>query len=151
MVNIRGPWTRAQLDQFLRESAIPLRLACNGSSGHPILGSFWFRPHEGRLWCATQRNARIVSRLTSDPRCAFEVASEVLPYRGVRGQGVATLRDDLGEATLRALLPRYLDDPDSEFARWLLSRAKNETAIAIEPRSVLTWDFAARMTAGAST
>ena len=143
-----GPWSDEEVERYLSGARIPLRLACNGASGHPVLASLWFVPMEGRLWCATQRSASVVSHLASDPRCAFEVAGESPPYRGVRGQGLARLHDERGESILRTLVQRYLDDPGSEFARWLLARADRETAIEIEPRSLVTWDYRDRMGSG---
>jgi len=144
-MRIKGPWRMDQIERFLGEARVPLRLACNGSSGHPVLVSLWFVERSGQLWCATQRTAHVVSHLARDPRCAFEVAEETAPYRGVRGQALATLHEDRGEPVLRALIDRYLEDPHGEFARWLLARAENETAIAIEPRTLLSWDYTERM------
>lgn len=141
----KGPWSQPEIDRFLAETRVPIRLACNGASGHPVLVSLWFTAEEGTLWCATQRSSSVVSHLRRDPRCAFEVAEESAPYRGVRGQGLATLHDDRGEPTLRELIARYLSDPSSEFSRWLLARSANEVAIAIEPQSLVSWDYRSRM------
>jgi hypothetical protein len=148
-MRLRGPWSREQVEAFLDEARIPLRLACNGRSGHPVLASLWFLPAEGRLWCATQRSADIARLLRDDPRCAFEVAPDAPPYRGVRGRGRARLEPGRGGEVLEKLIARYLDDPDSDFAAWLRSRADRETAIAIEPLRMLSWDFRERMGAAA--
>jgi hypothetical protein len=145
----RGPWSAIEIASYLADARVPIRLACNGASGHPVLASLWFVPVEGRLWCATQRSARVAAHLTRDPRCAFEVAAESAPYRGVRGQGRATLDARRGAEILRRLIERYLPDPRSEFAAWLLARADREVAIAIEPRSLVSWDYRERMGAGA--
>jgi hypothetical protein len=141
----QGPWTSEETGRFLRETRIPLRLACNGASGHPVIASLWFLPLDEKLWCATQRTASVASHLRRDRRCAFEIAPETPPYRGVRGQGLAELHDGRGEEILRLLIDRYLEDPASRLARWLLSRAGEETAIAIEPLTLLSWDFRERM------
>jgi hypothetical protein len=122
-----------------------MRLACNGASGHPVIASLWFLPRGNVLWCATQQAASIVSHLRRDRRCAFEVAQDTPAYRGVRGQGVAEIHEERGEEVLRLLIDRYLEDPNSRLARWLLSRARQETAIAIEPMTLLSWDFRERM------
>ena len=143
----KGPWDERAVEAFLEETPVPMRLACNGASGSPVLASLWFLHRDGLLWCATQRSARIASHLRRDPRCAFEVAQDTAPYRGVRGQATARLVDEEGEPVLRALIDRYLGGDDSEFAAWLLDRAADETAIALEPRSVLSWDFSGRMPA----
>jgi hypothetical protein len=144
-VRRKGPWSEREIEAFLDQACIPLRLACNGASGHPVLASLWFVAREGRLWCATQQSAAVAEHLRRDPRCAFEVAVETPPYHGVRGQARVHFDDTQGEPLLRELIDRYLGDADSELARWLLARADDETAIAIEPRSVLSWDYRDRM------
>ena len=141
----KGPWSKNEIERFLQQTRIPLRLACTGASGHPVIASLWFVALGDSLWCATRQTASVVSHLRRDGRCAFEVAPETAPYRGVRGQGFAELHDERGEEILRLLIDRYLEDPTSRFARWLLSRAPHETAIAIEPLTLLSWDFRERM------
>jgi hypothetical protein len=141
----KGPWSENEIERFIQETRVPLRLACNGASGHPVIASLWFLPRDGTMWCATQRTASVVSHLRRDRCCAFEVAPETAPYRGVRGQALAELHDERGEEILRLLIDRYLEDPNSRLARWLLSRARQDTAIAIEPLTLLSWDFRERM------
>jgi hypothetical protein len=141
----KGPWSADRVERFLAETEVPLRLACNGASGHPVMASLWFLAIEGTLWCATPRDASVAARLRDDGRCAFEVSVESPPYRGVRGTGVATLHDERGEEILRALLARYLGDSNAALKSLLLSRVEGETAIAIEPRTLVSWDFSDRM------
>jgi hypothetical protein len=141
----RGPWSDHEIERFLEQTRVPIRLACNGASGSPVLASLWFLPLDGRLWCATQQGASVGRHLARDPRCAFEVAEETAPYRGVRGQGSAILHPERGAAILQRLVGRYVRDPQSEFARWLLERAESETAIAIEPHRLFSWDYRKRM------
>jgi nitroimidazol reductase NimA-like FMN-containing flavoprotein (pyridoxamine 5'-phosphate oxidase superfamily) len=138
-------WSLGEVEQFLRQSRIPLRLACLSGGGAPQLCSLWFLYDEGALWCATRRDARLVSMLRKDSRCAFEVAGDLPPYRGVRGQGRALLSETEGPALLLRLIDRYLDGPDSGFARWLIGRQDNEVAIRIEPAWMTSWDFSRRM------
>jgi hypothetical protein len=47
------------------------------------------------------------------------------------------------------LIERYLGDTESKLGSFLLARAKQETAIAIEPRTLVSWDYAERMGAAA--
>jgi hypothetical protein len=107
--------------------------------------SLWFVPEDGVLWCATQRDAAVASVLLRDPRCAFEVSVESPPYCGVRGKAIARLHDERGEEVLRRLIQRYLGGSDSKLARFLLDRVDQEIAIAIEPETLLSWDFRERM------
>ena len=141
----KGPWSSDQIHHFLRDVRIPVRIACHGASGFPLIASLWFDWQEARLWCATQRGASVASLLTADPRCAFEVSVEAPPYRGVRGTGIVTLHHDRGEEVLRRLIERYLGDEDSKLTRFLLSRVDRETAIAIEPHTLVSWDYRERM------
>lgn len=141
----QAPWSAARVDQFLAEVRVPVRLACNGSAGHPLLASLWYLPHDGKLWCATQSSARVTELLMRDPRCAFEVSVEAPPYRGVRGRGLAKIHEDRGEAVLRALIDRYLGGADSRIARTLLARVESEVAIEIDAQALVTWDYRDRM------
>lgn len=141
----KGPWSAAEVDEFLDRTQVPLRIACNAAMEYPLLASLWFLPADGALWCATPRSAQIAKRLERDAACAFEISLEAPPYRGVRGQGRARLHVDRGEAVLRSLLDRYVGGTRTEFARTLLAKAADEVAIEIVPRSLVSWDFTERM------
>ena len=144
-VTIKGPWDRTQIAAFLATTRAPARIACNGASGYPVVASLWFAPEDGRIWCATKAQSRIAQLLLANPRCAFEIPETDSPYCGVRGQGEARIVRERGPALLATLVERYLDDPGSDFARWLLSQAEDEVAIEIAPLRVMTWDFRERM------
>jgi nitroimidazol reductase NimA-like FMN-containing flavoprotein (pyridoxamine 5'-phosphate oxidase superfamily) len=135
----------AENAKYLEEARIPLSLACVTNSGWPMVLSLWYIYSESKLWCATQKTAKVVEYLRCEPRCAFEVAGEAPPYRGVRGQGLATLNEDRGKEILERLLSRYLKGTQSPLAKQLLSRSENEDAIEIEPKSVFAWDYSERM------
>lgn len=140
-----GPWDPARIEKHLSESTIPLRLACSGKSGWPLVVSLWYVYGEGRLWCACQQDSTVISVLRNDPRCAFEIAGDQPPYRGVRGRGRATLDRAGGGEILRTLLGRYDISPRGGLGQWLLSRLDTEVAIAIEPTWLGSWDFTKRM------
>ena len=144
-VDRKGPLSVEMLDQFFDEVTVPLRIAGVGSTGHPIMASLWYIRIEDMLWCATQRASTIASILSRDVRCSFEVSVEKPPYVGVRGPALATLHPDRGEEILCALIDRYIGNRSSSFSRKLLSRAASETAIAIQPQALFTWDFRERM------
>jgi len=138
-------WDAAGIERFLHESLIPIRLACLSLQGAPLICSLWFCYDEGALWCATQADAHIAKLLRRSAKAGFEVAGDQLPYRGVRGQGRATLSTTDGPAVLLRLIDRYLGTRDSRFAQWLIARQASEVAIRIEPEWVTSWDFSARM------
>ena len=138
-------WDQEQTDSFLESCVIPIRLACNDSRGVPLVCSLWFLYAEGEFWCATQKSASVVKLLEASPECGFEVAPQEMPYRGVRGQAVASIRPAEGAKVLLQLIDRYLGERDSGFARWLQRRADNEVAIRVTPHYLSSWDFSQRM------
>jgi hypothetical protein len=140
-----GPWNAEKITAYLDETVIPLRLACHTKTGWPLVLSLWFTHEDGVLWCATRSNARVLRHLRHDPRCAFEVARDAPPYRGVRGQARCSFHPERGGEILRVLLQRYLGNLETRLARWLLSREADEVAIRIAPVRLSSWDFTERM------
>ena len=145
IVRSSSAWEQQQIDEFLRSALIPIRLACSDKEGVPLICSLWYLYADDALWCATQQSASVVALLERAPRCAFEVAPESMPYRGVRGQGSVTLLPNEGPAILQQLIDRYLDAGDTQFAAWLMGRSATEVAIKIEPDWLTSWDFGSRM------
>ena len=134
-----------EVKTYLEAANIPLRLACTTRSGWPVAVSLWFKHKNGKLFCATQKSARVVAYLKNDPRCAFEVAADLPPYCGVCGQAIAHIDESNGLKILEQLLVRYLGGLDSELARSLIVKSENEVAIILKPVKIYTWDFSNRM------
>ena len=130
---------------FFDSVRIPVRLASKTSSDWPIVVSLWYLHEGGKLYCATQQSAKIVSYLQHDNRVGFEIAEDRPPYCGVRGQAVASIDQTLGLEILNKLLQRYLGGTDSSLAQKLLANAEHEVAIVLEPVQVFTWNFSKRM------
>ncbi len=134
-----------QTEQYLRDVVIPLRLSCVTTAGWPTVLSLWYVYRDGYLYCATQESARVVDYLRHEPRCGFEIAADLPPYCGVRGQGIATLDSATGVDTLEQLLIRYLGSTETQLGQRLLAQSHNEIAIVIEPVKVFTWNYTSRM------
>jgi len=135
----------AQMESYLNSVKIPIRLACTTESGWPMVVSLWFQYQSGRLFCATQKSSRVVSYLQNNSRCAFEIAADLPPYCGVRGQAIASIDEKIGASILEQLLVRYLGDIDNTLARKLMAKRENKVAIVLKPVKVFTWDFSFRM------
>ncbi len=140
-----GPWSESETRDFLTDARIPMRLAANTPSGFPVVLSLWFLPLEDEFLAAVHRDSRIAKRLADDPRCAFEVALNQPPYRGVRGNATATLEPAGAREVLETLLHRYLGSTDSNLGRFLLGRADEELVIRLRPHRIDSWDFRERM------
>ncbi len=138
-----GPWSLDQVDEHLRTTAIPLRLASAGRN--LLVQSLWFEFDGSSLWCASQSDSVLVRRLRKDDRIGFEVSADAPPYRGVRGHGRAHLDPPRAADLLPRLIERYLGPEPSPLADWLLSRIDNEVAIRIDGLTVTSWDYSARM------
>jgi nitroimidazol reductase NimA-like FMN-containing flavoprotein (pyridoxamine 5'-phosphate oxidase superfamily) len=147
-VQLTGPWSMERVREHLERTAIPIRLGCTTTSGDPLVLSLWYAYRDGALWCATQPDAAVTRHLRRNPRCAFEIARDEPPYRGVRGRGTASIVPEQGGEVLRQLLERYQGGIDTPLARWLLSRADREIALRIQPERLATWDFTERMQSG---
>jgi nitroimidazol reductase NimA-like FMN-containing flavoprotein (pyridoxamine 5'-phosphate oxidase superfamily) len=139
-----GPWDRSQIQAFLDDTVIPIRIASAGRTS-PLVQSLWFLYDEDALWCASQVDSVLTRRLHADPRCGFEIAGDLPPYRGVRGSGRAELLPERAATVLPRLISRYLGDEPSPLATWLLSRVDSEVAIRISDLRVTSYDFTSRM------
>jgi nitroimidazol reductase NimA-like FMN-containing flavoprotein (pyridoxamine 5'-phosphate oxidase superfamily) len=104
-----------------------------------------YRYRDDALWCATSASADVVGYLRHDDAVAFEVSENEPPYRGVRGDGTATVEPDPGKELLRALLERYLGGTDSGLAAWLLREDREEVRVRIDPDRAYAWDYSDRM------
>ena len=125
-VRSNSVWDMQQIDEFLRATVIPIRLACSDKEDVPLICSLWYLYTDDALWCATQQSASIVALLERAPHCAFEIAPESMPYRGVRGQGRVTVLPGKGPAILLQLIDRYLGARDTKFATWLIGALRRK-------------------------
>ncbi len=131
--------------KFVTETVIPIRLSCLTPSGWPTVLSLWYVYENGRFYCATHQNAKVIQYIQQNEQCAFEIAGDQPPYKGVRGQAIASLEPQRGPEILTRLLERYLGATDSPLAQQLLARQNKEIAICLEPINLFSWDFTPRM------
>jgi nitroimidazol reductase NimA-like FMN-containing flavoprotein (pyridoxamine 5'-phosphate oxidase superfamily) len=123
-------------------------LACLSTSDYPTVVSLWYVYTGKKFYCATQNKAKIVRYLRCSPKCGFEIAGDLFPYRGIRGYGNASILKDRGEDILRMLVQKYLKGKEtSRLYKLLLSKKhlQNEVVIEIEPVSMYEWDYKERM------
>jgi nitroimidazol reductase NimA-like FMN-containing flavoprotein (pyridoxamine 5'-phosphate oxidase superfamily) len=144
-VEFSGVWSPEEVDEFLTETTVPIRIACRTPRDDLWMLSLWYEYDDGEFRCATSANADIVDFLQSTAEVAFEVSTNDVPYRGVRGRGTASLGPDHDKEQLRTLLERYLGGTDSSLAQSLLSPDREEVRIRITPDKLYSWDFSERM------
>ena len=125
---------------------IPLRIAVQVNAERELLvAPLWFLHEDGAFWCASQASSLIVRALQREPSCAFDVSTNDMPYRGVRGRGSVSLHPEEGRRVLEAVLHRYLGGTGSQLARRLLARASTEVALRLQPDRQSQWDYSKRM------
>jgi len=134
-----------RVSRYLKETIIPIRVACVTEGAWPLVVSLWYTFSDGAIFCATQKSAKVVRYLRNEPRCGFEVASEIPPYRGVRGQGIAQIDQSRGKEMLQILLNRYGIGTSSPLGKILLAKSNDEVAIEIQPARIFSWDYTRRM------
>lgn len=132
-------------DEFF-EVITPLRFSCMTPSGYPSIVSLWYLYKNSKIYCATQKNAKVVSYIKFNNKCAFEITTGELPYKGIRGYGKANLRDDIAVDILESLIDRFVGDRQSYLSKYLLKRKDDEVAIEIIPSKLFPWDYSNRMT-----
>ncbi|MFB6282224.1 MAG: pyridoxamine 5'-phosphate oxidase family protein [Haloferacaceae archaeon] len=145
MPTYTGPWDEGAVAAYLTEARVPIRIATRTPGGRLWMLSLWFRHEDGDLLCATSASADVVTYLDADPEVAFEVSTNDPPYRGVRGNGTATVAPDPEKALLRSLLDRYLGGTDTPLGRRLLGEDREEVRIRIQPDRIHSWDYTDRM------
>jgi len=133
------------LDNLVSDSKIPIRLSYIGNNGMPGVISLWYQSIEGKIYCAAQNSAKIVSLLQKNPQCGFEIAADKIPYKGVRGYGHAGIIPELGSEILDILISKYLGERESTLSAFLKKNSKKEVAIQITPHSIQNYDYTARM------
>jgi hypothetical protein len=149
VANLRGPFAPSEVDAFLDDAVIPMRLAAVGPTGWPLVISLWFLRHGDEILAATRPTSTLVAFLAQEPRCGFEIAGDEPPYKGVRGRADVIVDDHAGGPVLELLLTKYLGGTSSPLARNLMANASDEVCLRLRPRSIISWDFTTRMSGGA--
>ena len=144
-IKLSGPWDLEQIEEFLGDSTIPLRLSCNAADGFPRVISLWYAYEGQTLYCVTHESSKLVTLLQRNHRVGFDVSPDTPPYLGIRGQGSASLEPLGNNLMLEKFLMRYVGNLDSKFSQWLLSRSAEEVLITIKPHKLYSWDYRQRM------
>lgn len=144
-MQVQGVGSWADAARWLDAVRIPVRLGVPSATGVSVV-SLWYLREGETLWCATQRDAAIVTYLQATTTVGFEVAGDFPPYRGVRGTAEVALDEQRGPAMIDALVARYLTVRNRRLGDWLHQRRDEEVALGLTIRRITSWDFSARMT-----
>jgi len=133
------------IDQILHDAKIPIRVAFIKPNQFPNVISLWYVNINEKIYCATQKSAKIISYLQNNPICGFEIAADKPPYKGIRGEGSVKIIEDNGSETLEVLIDKYLGKKESPSSKFLRDNSKTEVSIEITPSKVFYYDYSKRM------
>jgi nitroimidazol reductase NimA-like FMN-containing flavoprotein (pyridoxamine 5'-phosphate oxidase superfamily) len=136
---------KLNFDHLISDQKIPIRLAFLKPDGTPNIISLWYEQIDAKIYCATQKTAKIVSYLEQNPNCGFEIATDKPPYKGSRGNGIAKIIPEDGDKILDILMSKYLGNKKSTLSKFLKNNAKTEVAIQITPQKIFNYDYSKRM------
>ena len=136
---------KANFEDLIVDPKIPIRLAFIKPDGTPNVISLWYKQVGEKIYCATKNSAKIVSYLTDNPKCGFEIAADKPPYKGVRGTGSARIIQDKGQEILKMVMSKYLGDKESTLSKFLEKNSSSEVAIEITPAKLFVYDYTKRM------
>ena len=125
---------KQNLEIQIPKEKIPIRISFMKSNGFPTVVSLWYTHENGRIYCAVQKTAKVISYIQKNPKCGFEIAGDMPPYKGLRGEGTVNILHDKGKEVLETLIEKYLGAKESTLSRFLRDNSKNEVAIEIIPQ-----------------
>jgi len=134
-----------EMAKFIPDSKIPVRIGFIKGNCTPAVVSLWYVCKDGKIHCATQKTAKIVSHLQKNPMCGFEIAADKPPYKGIRGEGTVQILNETGAYVLDLLMEKYLKGKESTLSKLLRNNSKTEVAIEITPQKVFHYDYSKRM------
>lgn len=134
-----------EIYKFISDTKIPIRVAFIKPKGTPSVISLWFEQINGKIYCATQKSAKIISYLQKNPVCGFEIAADKPPYKGIRGEGTVKILNDKGIDILEILIGKYLGEKESTLSKYLKANLNTEVAIEITPQKIYSYDYSKRM------
>ena len=135
----------SKIDHMHSCRKIPIRISFIGNDGFPNIISLWYEEINSKIFCATQKSAKVISYIQKNPICGFEIAADNPPYKGVRGTGTARVLENKGQHILHILMKKYLGEKESTLSKFLKEHSSNEVAIEITPHKISNYDYSKRM------
>jgi PPOX class probable F420-dependent enzyme len=138
--------TREEVDNFL-ESKLNLQFATTDEQGEPNIQPVWFYYDKNgeTLTITTSILAKKTRNLRNKPTVYFSVDDENLPYKGVKGKGIATIIEDPNRTVPQGnrISMKYLGTLDHPIAKMISDRSKKGEVVVIEisPKFFSTWDY----------
>jgi PPOX class probable F420-dependent enzyme len=138
--------TREEVESFL-ESKLNLQIATIDERGEPNIQPVWFYydKDERKLLLTTSKLAKKTQNLRNRPTIYFSIDDENLPYKGVKGKGIAAVVEDPNRIVPQAdrISTKYLGTLDHPVAKTITEGSKKGEVVLVEisPKFFSTWDY----------
>jgi PPOX class probable F420-dependent enzyme len=138
--------TGEEVEGFL-ESKLNLQIATIDEQGEPNIQPVWFYydKDEGKLLITTSKLAKKTQNLRNRPTIYFSIDDENLPYKGVKGKGIATIVEDPDRIVPQAdrISMKYLGTLDHSVAKLITDGSKKGEVVLVEisPKFFSTSDY----------
>jgi hypothetical protein len=141
----QSAWNNSEIELFLASQNTPMRIAVEDTELFPMICSVWHLYHDKVIYAVAHKNSKLIKKITAKPHCAFEIAPNEPPYKGVRGQANCIISEHDCSTKLHQLLDRFLGDGYEELRGFLSSRSDDERVIELHIHKITAWDFSKRM------
>jgi PPOX class probable F420-dependent enzyme len=138
--------TRQEVEIFL-ESKLNLQLATIDQKGEPNIQPVWFYYDKDgdKLTISTNKSARKTQNLRNKPVVYFSIDDENVPYKGVKGKGIANIAEDVDRVVPQAdrISLKYLGTLDHPIAKMITDSSKKGEVVIVEisPKFFSSWDY----------
>jgi general stress protein 26 len=143
---IPGMTREEEVERFL-ESKLNLQIATIDEKDEPNIQPVWFYYDKdaGKLLLTTSKLAKKTRNLRRKSTIYFSIDDENLPYKGVKGKGIATIVEDPNRIVPQAdrISMKYLGTLDHPVAIMITDGAKKGEVVLVEisPKFFSTWDY----------
>jgi len=139
-----GVMNGAELESFLANCKLPLKLGTTDRRGDPVIHPLWYHYENGKFYLITASNSRKLQNAKPGGRVYFCVDTDARPYKGAKGKGVLRFVGDQVQASKigERILAKYTGRLDDPFAKSIMARLRNgqETILEIDPLYYSVWD-----------
>ena len=136
--------TEDEAVDFLSKSKLNLLLGTIDTTGEPNVHPVWYLYENGRLYIETGKTSKKAKNIGNKKEVYFCIDDEKVPYKGVRGKGIARIITEINEITPIAekICVKYTGSLDNEIAKFLMEGVKKGFSVLLEitPKYFSTWD-----------
>lgn len=135
---------QSEIDAFLAKSKTPLRLGTTNSKNEPNIHPVWYQYANNKIYLMTNKDTLKVRNMNRNKIVYFSVDTDLMPAKGVKGKGTATIVKDTERAVTLSgkIVAKYLGDLNSNLAKGFVNEVKkgSEVLVEITPHYFTTWD-----------